>query len=64
MFPSPSTGASERTPGGISSRQPLRNRLVHVYQKVDDQIVHASLGDGLEDLGSFSQATARLVEHG
>lgn len=42
----------------------LRNRLVHVYEKVDDQIVHASLGDGLEDLGSFSQAIARLVEHG
>lgn len=42
----------------------LRNRLVHVYEKVDDQIVHASLGDGLEDLGSFSQAIAWLVEHG
>jgi len=28
----------------------LRNHLVHVYEEVDDRIVHRSLGDGLDDL--------------
>lgn len=40
----------------------LRNRLVHVYEKVDDRIVHESLGEGLADLSSFSQAMARLAQ--
>jgi len=42
----------------------LRNRLVHVYEKVDDRIVHDSLHAGLEDLSSYAQAIARLVERG
>ena len=42
----------------------LRNRLVHVYEKVDDGIVHDSLGAGLEDLSNYAQAIARLVERG
>ena len=40
----------------------LRNRLVHVYEKVDDKIVHSSLGAGLQDLSAFSRAIALLVE--
>jgi len=42
----------------------LRNRLVHVYEDVDDRIVHQSLGEGLEDLSNFSRAVAKLAEHG
>lgn len=40
----------------------LRNRLVHVYEEVDDRIVHESLSEGLNDLSSFSRAIARLAE--
>lgn len=40
----------------------LRNRLVHVYERVDDRIVHAALPEGLEDLGRFGQAMAALAE--
>jgi uncharacterized protein YutE (UPF0331/DUF86 family) len=39
----------------------LRNRLVHVYEEVDDRIVHAALPEGLEDLGRFAQAMAALA---
>ncbi|CAN5593910.1 DUF86 domain-containing protein [soil metagenome] len=39
----------------------LRNRLVHVYEDVDDLIVHSSLPDGLTDLAEFSRAIARLT---
>ncbi|MGI8659819.1 MAG: DUF86 domain-containing protein [Thermoleophilaceae bacterium] len=39
----------------------LRNRLVHVYDAVDDAIVHASLPEGLADLDEFSRAVARLA---
>ncbi len=42
----------------------LRNRLVHVYEAVDDRIVHESLDEGLRDLSSFSQAVAKLAESG
>ena len=42
----------------------LRNRLVHVYERVDDRIVHDSLQAGLEDLSKYAQAMARLVERG
>ena len=40
----------------------LRNRLVHVYEEVDDGIVHESPSEGLSDLSSFSPAIARLAE--
>jgi len=39
----------------------LRNRLVHVYEGVDDRIVHESLAEGLGDLDAFSRAIARLA---
>lgn len=39
----------------------LRNRLVHVYEEVDDRIVHASLPEGLEDLSRFARAIAQLA---
>ncbi len=39
----------------------LRNRLVHLYEEVDDRIVHESLREGLDDLSSFSQAVAKLA---
>ena len=42
----------------------LRNRLVHVYEEVDDRLVHESLREGLQDLSDFSRATARLAEPG
>jgi len=40
----------------------LRNRLVHLYQDVDDTLVHRALPEGLRDLGDFVQTIARLVE--
>jgi len=42
----------------------LRNRLLHVYEEVDDRIVHRSLGEGLDDLSAFARAMARLAERG
>jgi uncharacterized protein YutE (UPF0331/DUF86 family) len=38
------------------------NRLVHVYDDVDDRIVHASLAEGLDDLSRFARVIARLAE--
>jgi uncharacterized protein YutE (UPF0331/DUF86 family) len=40
----------------------LRNRLVHVYEEVDDRIVHDALPEGIDDLGRFAQAAARAAE--
>lgn len=40
----------------------LRNRLVHLYDDVDDARVHEALDTGLEDLDGFAQSIARLVE--
>ncbi|MFA5786730.1 MAG: DUF86 domain-containing protein [Actinomycetota bacterium] len=39
----------------------LRNRLVHLYEEVDDTLVHAALQEGLADLDAFAQAVAGLV---
>lgn len=39
----------------------LRNRLVHIYEQIDDAIVHASLREAVADLSRFAQAIARLV---
>lgn len=39
----------------------LRNRLVHVYGDVDDHLVFEALENGLDDLGEFASAIARLV---
>jgi uncharacterized protein YutE (UPF0331/DUF86 family) len=40
----------------------LRNRLVHLYEDVDDSLGHRPLPDGLRDLEAFGRAVARLVE--
>jgi uncharacterized protein YutE (UPF0331/DUF86 family) len=40
----------------------LRNRLVHLYEDVDDSLVHRALPDRLRDLDGFGRAIARLVE--
>ena len=39
----------------------LRNRLVHVYDEIDDTRVRDLLVAGLPDLDSFATAVARLV---
>ncbi|MGH3974136.1 MAG: type VII toxin-antitoxin system HepT family RNase toxin [Pseudonocardiaceae bacterium] len=39
----------------------LRNRLVHVYDDIDDARVHEALATGLPDLDAFAAALARLV---
>lgn len=39
----------------------LRNRLVHLYEEVDDSLVHRALPEGLRDFDAFGQAIARVV---
>ncbi|MBA2316736.1 MAG: DUF86 domain-containing protein [Euzebyales bacterium] len=39
----------------------LRNRLVHLYDDIDDRLVHEALGEGLGDLEDFATAIARLL---
>lgn len=39
----------------------LRNRLVHVYDRIDDGRVHSALTVGLADLESFSVSISRYV---
>lgn len=39
----------------------LRNRLVHLYDDVDDLLVHRALRDGLVDLDGFAVAFARQL---
>lgn len=39
----------------------LRNRLVHLYDDVDDRQVHAALREGLPDLDEFATSYARFV---
>jgi uncharacterized protein YutE (UPF0331/DUF86 family) len=39
----------------------LRNRLVHIYEEVDDRLVYASLPEGLDDLSAFARAMADLA---
>jgi uncharacterized protein YutE (UPF0331/DUF86 family) len=40
----------------------LRNRLVHLYEDVDDSLVYRALDSGLSDLDAFGQAIARLLD--
>ncbi len=40
----------------------LRNRLVHLYEEIDDATVHRALGAGLDDFDAFGAAVARLVD--
>jgi len=39
----------------------LRNRLVHVYDTIDDERVHAMLAEGLDDIEAFAVAIARTA---
>ncbi|MGQ0742731.1 MAG: type VII toxin-antitoxin system HepT family RNase toxin [Acidimicrobiales bacterium] len=39
----------------------LRNRLVHLYDDVDDLLVHAALQRGLSDLNEFATAFSRYL---
>jgi uncharacterized protein YutE (UPF0331/DUF86 family) len=39
----------------------LRNRLVHLYEEVDDGRVHDALQEGLPDLRALHRTIARLV---
>lgn len=41
----------------------LRNRLVHLYDDVDDQLVQDAIIEGLPDLDAFAASIARLVIH-
>jgi uncharacterized protein YutE (UPF0331/DUF86 family) len=40
----------------------LRNRLVHLYEEVDDELVHKALPEGLSDLDAYAKAIARLLD--
>lgn len=42
----------------------LRNRLVHLYDDIDDRLVHTFLEERLGDLEAFAAAVARLVVGG
>ncbi len=39
----------------------LRNRLVHLYDDVDDVLVHQALRSGLSDIDGFAAAVARRL---
>lgn len=38
----------------------LRNRLIRVYDEIDDAQIHALLPSGLTDVDAFAAAIARL----
>jgi uncharacterized protein YutE (UPF0331/DUF86 family) len=40
----------------------LRNRLVHLYEEVNDGLVHQAIREGLGDLDTFARAIAGFVE--
>lgn len=40
----------------------LRNRLVHLYEEVDDGLVHQAIRQGLDDLDAFARSVAEFVE--
>lgn len=42
----------------------LRNRLVHVYDAIDDTRVHMAMSTGLPDLEEFATAIAGLASSG
>lgn len=42
----------------------LRNRLVHLYEEVDDERVRADAHDGIDELRSFASAVARFLVNG
>lgn len=48
--------------GRLRGLSGLRNRLVHVYDEIDDGRVHAAIGTGLPDLDAFAAAVVRLAQ--
>jgi uncharacterized protein YutE (UPF0331/DUF86 family) len=46
----------------LRSLADLRNRLVHLYDDVDDGLVHDALRHGLDDRRDFARAVAALVD--
>ncbi len=54
----------EALAGRLRALAGLRNRLVHVYDEIDDRRVHDALGSGLHDLDAFATAIARLISSG
>ncbi len=51
----------EALAGRLRGLAGLRNRLVHVYDEIDDVRVHEALSAGLPDLDAFAVAVARLA---
>lgn len=47
--------------GRLRALAGLRNRLVHVYDRVDDERVHDALAEGLGDFAAFGTAITRFV---
>ncbi|MDN5749650.1 MAG: DUF86 domain-containing protein [Pseudonocardia sp.] len=47
--------------GRLRALAGLRNRLVHVYDRIDDERVHQTLSQGLGDLEAFGVAITRFV---
>lgn len=47
--------------GRLRALAGLRNRLVHVYDRIDDGRVHAALAEGLADIDSFVVAVTRYA---
>ncbi len=39
----------------------LRNRLVHLYDEIDDGLVLEAMREGLDDIDAFAAAVARLL---
>lgn len=47
--------------GRLRALAGLRNRLVHLYDDIDDRLIHDFLQDRLADLEAFAAAAARLA---
>lgn len=54
----------EMLTGRLRALAGLRNRLVHVYDRIDDERVHAALTDGLADIDAFALAVTRYATPG
>jgi uncharacterized protein YutE (UPF0331/DUF86 family) len=52
---------SDALAGRLRGLAGLWNRLVHVYDEIDDVRVHEALTTGLADLDAFATAVARLA---
>lgn len=48
--------------GRLRALAGLRNRLVHLYEDVDDALVHDALADGLDDLDAYARSITALLE--